>query len=155
MRTSYLCQGFFCPFLIFAAYIFKCSIYSIKFYLMHSLLECSLLYNWKGHYYMAILWIYRPLYLVDTVQDFLIELDMKPCMHLVEISIFSLNNVTVRLTKIMNNFLEHLKIRIFKVISQCWKLVESFLKKKSVKNNRDKVLLKKYWKIWFFKYFIF
>ena len=36
---------FFCPFLIFAAYIFKCSIYWTKFYLMHSLLECSLLYN--------------------------------------------------------------------------------------------------------------
>ena len=32
---------------------------------------------------------------------------MKPCMHLVEISIFSLNNVTIRLTKIMNNLLEH------------------------------------------------
>ena len=56
---------------------------------------------------------------VDTVQDFLIKLDMKPCMHLVEISIFSLNNVTVRLTKIMNNLLKHLKILIFKVIFQC------------------------------------
>ena len=36
----------------------------------------------------------------DTIQDFLIELDMKPHLHLVEISILSLNNVTVRLTKI-------------------------------------------------------
>ena len=35
---------------------------------------------------------------LDNVTDFL----MKPCMHLVQISIFSLNNVTVRLTKIMN-----------------------------------------------------
>ena len=33
-----------------------------------------------------------------------------------EISIFSLYNVTVRLTKIMNNLLEHLKILIFQVI---------------------------------------
>ena len=37
-----------------------------------------------------------------TVTDFLIKLGMKPHMHLVEISIFSLNNVTVRPTKIMN-----------------------------------------------------
>jgi hypothetical protein len=49
---------------------------------------------------------------------FLIELGMKLCMHIVEISIFSLNNVTVRLTKIMNNLLEHLKILIFKVVFQ-------------------------------------
>ena len=38
---------------------------------------------------------------------FLIKFDMKPCMHQVEISIFSLNNVMVRLTKIMNNLHEH------------------------------------------------
>ena len=48
----------------------------------------------------------------ESFQDFLIKLDMKPRMHLVEISIFSQNNVTVRLTKIMNNLLEHLKILI-------------------------------------------
>ena len=58
-------------------------------------------------------------FLVESFQDFLIELDMNPRMHLVETSIFSLNNVTVRLTKIMNNLLEHLKILIFKVIFQC------------------------------------
>ena len=39
---------------------------------------------------------------IDTVQDVLIELDMKPLMRLVEISIFSQYNVTVRPTKIMN-----------------------------------------------------
>ena len=39
-------------------------------------------------------------------------------MHLVEISIFSLNIVNVRLTPIMNNLLEYLKILIFKVIFQ-------------------------------------
>ena len=39
---------------------------------------------------------------LDTVTDFLSELGMKPLMHLIEISIFSLNNVTVRPTKIMN-----------------------------------------------------
>ena len=36
------------------------------------------------------------------VQDFLIKLGIKPLMHLFEISTFSLNNVIVRLTKIMN-----------------------------------------------------
>ena len=41
-------------------------------------------------------------YELEFFQDFLINLDMKPLMHLVEISIFSLNNVTVRPTKIMN-----------------------------------------------------
>jgi hypothetical protein len=40
-------------------------------------------------------------------------------MHLVEISIFSINHVIVRLTKIMNNLLKHLKIRTFKVIFLC------------------------------------
>ena len=58
-------------------------------------------------------------FLVESFQDFLIELDMNPRMHLVETSIFSLNIVTVRLTKIMNNLLEHLKIRTFKVIFLC------------------------------------
>ena len=59
-------------------------------------------------------------------QRFLFELDIKPPMHLVKIIIFSPNSVTVRLTKIVNNLLEHLKILIFKVIFQHWKLVESF-----------------------------
>ena len=39
---------------------------------------------------------------LESVQDFLIKLDMKPCMHLVEISIFSLNLVIIRLIEIMN-----------------------------------------------------
>ena len=54
-----------------------------------------------------------------VLQDFLIELDMKPCMHLVEISIFSLNHVIIRFPKIMNNLLEHLKIHTFKVFFLC------------------------------------
>ena len=41
-------------------------------------------------------------YLVDTVQDFLIKLGIKPSMHLWKISISLLNNVLVRPTKIMN-----------------------------------------------------
>ena len=41
-------------------------------------------------------------YLLESVQDFLIKLGIKPLMHLLEINTFSLNNVIVRLTKIMN-----------------------------------------------------
>ena len=39
---------------------------------------------------------------LETGIDFFSKLGMKPCMHLVEISIFLLNNVTVKPTKIMN-----------------------------------------------------
>ena len=65
---------------------------------------------------------------LETVQYFFIELDIKPLMHLLEISIFSLNNDLVRLTKIMNNPVKDIKILSFKVIFQCLKLVESFQK---------------------------
>ena len=37
---------------------------------------------------------------LESVQDFLIKLDMKPFMHLVEISIFPQDHVIIRLTKI-------------------------------------------------------
>ena len=40
---------------------------------------------------------------VDTIQDFLCKLGMKPHMHLVEISIFSLNHVITRPTKIIKD----------------------------------------------------
>ena len=55
-------------------------------------------------------------YILESVQDFLIKLDMKPCMHLVEISIVSLSNDLLRLTKIMNNLIKDFKILSFKVI---------------------------------------
>ena len=42
-------------------------------------------------------------YLLDTIQDFLCKLGMKPHMHVVEISIFSLNHVIVRPTKIIKD----------------------------------------------------
>ena len=67
---------------------------------------------------------------VENVQNFLIKLGIKP----LEISIFSLNNDLVRLTKIMNNLVKNLKILSFKVIFQGLKLVESFQKKISEKN---------------------
>ena len=40
---------------------------------------------------------------IDTIQDFLCKLGMKPHMHLLEISIFSLNHVIVRPTKIIKD----------------------------------------------------
>ena len=40
----------------------------------------------------------RPL----NIQDFLIKLDMKPSIHIVETSIFSINCIIVKPTKIMN-----------------------------------------------------
>ena len=66
---------------------------------------------------------------LETVQDFLIKLGIKPLMHLFEISIFSLNNDLVRHNKIMKNLVKDLKILSFKVILQCLKWVESFQKK--------------------------
>ena len=40
---------------------------------------------------------------IDTIQDFLCKLGMKPHMHLVEISIFSLNHVITRPIKIIKD----------------------------------------------------
>ena len=70
-------------------------------------------------------------YTLDIITFFFIKLGMEACLYLVEISIFFkliflLNNVTIRLTKTMNNLLKHLKIQIFNVIFYYWKLVESF-----------------------------
>ena len=51
--------------------------------------------------------------ILESVQDFLIKLDMKPCMHLVETSIFSLNHVIVRLPKsffFVRNWWNHSKL---------------------------------------------
>ena len=39
---------------------------------------------------------------LETIQDFLIKLGINPRLHVLEISIFSLNNVIVRPTKIMD-----------------------------------------------------
>ena len=46
-------------------------------------------------------------------QRFLFELGMKPHMHLVKIRTFSLNNVTVKPTKIMNKLQSHQKLGSF------------------------------------------
>ena len=59
---------------------------------------------------------------LESVQDFLIKLDMKPCMHQEEISIFSLNHVILRPTKIMNNLLKYLTRRSTFINEIFWKL---------------------------------
>ena len=63
---------------------------------------------------------------VETVQDFLIKLDIKPLMHLLEI----------RLSKIMNNLVKDLKIPSFSSVQRPTYINEIF------------------WKLWFLKYFI-
>ena len=78
---------------------------------------------------------------LDTVQDFLIKLGIKLRLHILKISIFSLNHVIIRPTKIMNNLLKVCKICTFKVIFWHQKSTESFWFF-SVKNIwlRDKLL---------------
>ena len=55
-------------------------------------------------------------YVLDNVQDFLIKLVIKPRLHILKISIFSLNHVILRPTKIMNNLLKVCKICTFQLI---------------------------------------
>ena len=110
----------------------------------HAYVYMNMIVNWK--FDLGLFNNYVDRKRVESFQDILIKLDMKTPMHLVEISIFSLNNVTGRLTKIMNNLLEYLKILIFKFIFQCGKLIASFQKKFSLKNIRlgGQLLIKKY-----------
>jgi hypothetical protein len=68
--------------------------------------------------------------LIDTIQDFSIKLGIKLRLHVLKISIFSINHVIVRPTKIMNNLLKVCKICTFKVIFRHLNLSDFF----SVKN---------------------
>ena len=54
--------------------------------------------------------------MLDTIQDFLCQLDMKAHMQLLEISIFF--HYIIRRTKISNNLLKDYKVLTFKVIFQ-------------------------------------
>ena len=109
---------------------------------IHSFVTALGYYNNLGHTIPYWRIVAKGGSVVESVQNFLIKLDIKPLMHLLEISIFSLN---VRLTKIMNNLVKDIKILSFKVIFKCLKLVESF-KKKSVKNIwlEDQLILIKF-----------
>ena len=57
---------------------------------------------------------WRQSLVIDTVQDFLIKLGIKPRLHILKISIFSQNHVIVRPTKIMINLLKDYKIVLSK-----------------------------------------
>ena len=89
--------------------------------------------------------------LLETVQDFLVKLGIKPLMHLLDITIFSLNNGIVELTKIMSK------------ISKFW-VSKSFFSVKNWSNLSKKKFCEEYllrrqtyideivWKLWFLKY---
>ena len=62
---------------------------------------------------------------LESVQDFLIKLDMKPCLHVLKISIFYLNHVIIRHTKLMNNLFKVCKIT-YKVIFKHQKSTKSY-----------------------------
>ena len=82
---------------------------------------------------------------------------MKPCMHLEAIGIFSLYNVIVRLTKIMNNLFKVCEICTFKVIFWhqkstkyfCFFFCEEYF------TRRLTFISDFFWTIWFLKYFVF
>ena len=68
-----------------------------------SQLSCRFKFLWRQWYVVVNSRNYIPYtiyFIIDTVQDFLIKLGIKSRLHLWEISIFSLNNVIVRPTKI-------------------------------------------------------
>ena len=75
-------------------------------------------------------------------------------MHILEISIFSLNHVIVRPTKIMNNLLKVCKICTFKVIFQHQKSTESFwiFFCEEYLTRRSTFINEVFWKLWFLKY---
>ena len=95
---------------------------------------------------------------LETVQDFLIKLDIKPLIHLLEISIFSLNNDLVRLTKFMKNHVKDLKILSFKVIFSVSKIGWIFRKKNFCEEfliRRPTYINEFFWKNSYLKYFIY
>ena len=71
---------------------------------------------------------------LETVQDFLIQLDIKPPMHILEISIFSLNHVIVRLIKIIKQPPGTSQNSYFQSHFSVSKIDRIFLKKLSMKN---------------------
>ena len=82
-----------------------------------------------GNYHLHVEWIRAHLqetYPLDTVQDFLIKLGITPRLHILKISILSLNHVIVIPTKTMNNLLKVCKICTFKVNFWHQKSTESF-----------------------------
>ena len=121
---------------------------------VHFSLETRMLLHKREFHALYILW----LCVLDTVQDFLIKLGIKPRLHIVlKISIFSLNHVIVRPTKIMNNLLNVCKICTFKFIFRHQKSTESFwiFFSEEYLNRRSTFINEIFWKLWFLQYFVF
>ena len=93
---------------------------------------------------------------IDTVQDFLMKLGIKLCLHILKIRIFSLNHVIVRPIKIMNILLKVCKIctyfqsHFFGIKTQpnlnYFFFCEEYLTRRSTFINEI------FWKLWFSKY---
>jgi len=75
---------------------------------------------------MNTLFIFIPTYLLDTFQDFLTPEHIKPRLHILEISIFSLKCVIVRPTQTPKSADKKSQFLTFKVNFLCQKLSESF-----------------------------
>ena len=86
---------------------------------VHFSLETRMLLHKREFHALYILW----LCVLDTVQDFLIKLGIKQRLHILKISIFSLNHVIVNLPKLWTNVC---KICTFKFIFRHQKSTESF-----------------------------
>ena len=102
----------------------------LNFFLLHSHQNKSKFIGQQGFFKILMITLFfspkqhppkhmqNSVYTIETFQDFLIKLDIKPLMHLLKISIFSLNNVILRLTKIMNradkNWAHFQEIKYFK-----------------------------------------
>ena len=63
---------------------------------------CVINTSWRQTYIITSNTKYQYTCDLESIQDFLMKLDIKPLIHLLEISSFSLNKVILRLTKIMN-----------------------------------------------------
>ena len=84
--------------------------------------------NWRipSQIYLEVFTAYFNPYLIDTFQDFLIAEHMKPCMHILEISISPLHHVVVRPTKTPKLADKKCQFLTFKVTFLRQKLSDSF-----------------------------
>ena len=95
---------------------------------MQPTFQCLFLacFDQKVHFKAKINSLPQRIYNLETVQDCLIKLGIKPRLHILEICIFSLNHVIIRPTKIMKNLLKLCKLCTFKVIFWHQKPTKSF-----------------------------
>ena len=92
-----------------------------NFWKFYDLLRVYKLYSWENSQ-------------IDSVQDVLIMLGIKACLHILKLSIFSLNHDIVRPTKILNNLL--------------------YFHRHFSASKINRIILN-FWKLWFLKYLVF